>query len=168
MDVRQFKLYIDGRRLPRLFLRNRDTQMGVFTYMRFDGLVERFDTIDNEPVGEPVCEYDPLPDAPFAQLDGHALCFRLRPEDGGYVSVRLASELRDCVARIQLQGEGNEILDFARHDAGHWWRLESGNTYVISLEYVGARTQMTVKAVRCREPLLDLSRALLNRQARLC
>ena len=155
MDVRQFHLYIDGRRLPRWFLRNEDTQVGVRTFMRFNGDVERFDTSDDEPAGV----YDPLPEAPFAQLDGHALCFRLRPADGGYVVVKLATELAGCEMRWQVQGEGNEILDFAHHV----WKLESGVKYVITLDSVGARTQMTVEAVRCREPLLDLSSALLNR-----
>ena len=155
MDVRQFHLYIDGRRLPRWFLRNEDTQLGVKTYMHFDGQVERLDNSNDEIAGV----YDPLPEAPFAQLDGHALCFRLRPADGGYVVVKLATELAGCEMRWQVQGEGNEILDFAHHV----WKLESGVKYVITLDSVGARTQMTVEAVRCREPLLDLSSALLNR-----
>ena len=159
MDVRQFHLYIDGRRLPRWFLRNADTQAGVRTCMRFDGLVERFDTSDDEPAAV----YDPLPEQRFAQLDGHALCFRFRQEDGGYVSVRLATQLTDCDMRWQVQGEGNDILPFAQHDAGHWWRLDSGETYVLYLDSDGARTQMTFKAVRCREPLREWGRALLNR-----
>ena len=159
MDVRQFDVFIDGRVLPSWFLRNADTQEGVRTFMRFDGLVERFDTSNDEPAGV----YDQLPEQRFAQLDGHALCFRFRPGDGGYVSVRLATHLTDCDMRWQVQGAGNEILDFASHDSGHWWRLESGETYVIYLDYVDAHSQMTVKFVRCREPLRDLGRALLNR-----
>ncbi len=161
MDVRQFHLYIDGRRLPRWFLRNEDTQAGVRTFFRFDGSVQRFPL--EHPNGEPAGVYDPLEGAPFAQLDGHALCFRFQPADGGYVSMRLATELTDCEMSWQVQGEGNDIMPLARHATGHWWRLESGETYVITLDCVGVRTQMTVKVVRCREPLLDLSSALLNR-----
>ena len=158
MDVRQFHLYIDGRRLPRWFLRNEDTQMGVRTFFCFNGDVERFEHLD-EMSDEPAGVYDPLPEAPFAQLDGHALSFRLRPADGGYVVVKLATELAGCEMRWQVQGEGNEILDFAHHV----WKLDSGVTYVLTLDSAGVRTQMTVQAVRCREPLLDLSSALLNR-----
>ena len=157
MDVRQFHLYIDGRRLPRWFLRNEDTQLGVKTFMHFDGQVERLDTRNDEIAGV----YDPQQHAPFAQLDGHALCFRLRPADDGYVAVNLATALTDDHMSWQVQGEGNEILDFAHN--GWRWRLDSGVTYVITLDSVGVRTQMTVQAVRCREPLRDLSPALLNR-----
>ena len=156
MDVRQYNLYIDGRKLPHWFLPHAFTQMGVRTFMRFDGLVDRFDLSDDEPAGPP---YDPLPDRPFAQLDGHGLCFRLKPAEGGYVSVRLVTELADCHMSWQVQGEGNEILDFEHHV----WMLESGVTYVIYLHHGGERTQMTLQARRCREPLQDLSRALLNR-----
>ena len=161
MDVRQFHLYIDGRRLPRWFLRNEDTQVGVRTFFRFDGNVQRFEFA--RPNDEPAGVYDPLEGAPFAELDGHALCFQFKPADGGYVSMRLATELTDCQMNWQVQGEGNDIMPLAEHATGHWWRLDSGETYVITLDCVGRRTQMTVKFVRCREPLLDLSRALLNR-----
>ena len=64
MDVRQFDLFIDGRRLPGWFLRNEDTEMGVKTYMRFDGLVERFE-LDDEMNEEPPDVYDPLPEQRF-------------------------------------------------------------------------------------------------------
>lgn len=161
MDVRQFNLYIDGRRLPRWFLRNEDTQVGVKTFFRFDGNVQRFEF--ERPNDEAAGVYDPLEGAPFAQLDGHGLCFLFRPADGGYVSMRLATQLTDCEMTWQVQGEGNDIMPFAEHATGHWWRLESGETYVIHLDCAGVRTRMTVKYVRCREPLLDLSRALLNR-----
>jgi hypothetical protein len=162
MDVRQFHLYIDGRRLPRWFLRNEDTQVCERTFMRCDGSVERFE-YPWTGVDEPAVVYDPLEGAPFAQLDGHALCFLFRPADGGYVSMRLATQLTDCEMTWQVQGEGNDIMPFAEHATGHWWRLDSGETYVIHLDCAGVRTRMTVKYVRCREPLLDLSRALLNR-----
>jgi hypothetical protein len=162
MDVRQFNLYIDGRRLPRWFLRNEDTQEGVRTFLRFDGSVERFG-YPWRAVDEPAGVYDPLEGAPFAQLDGHALCFMFHPEAGGYVSMLLETQLTDCEMSWQAQGEGNDIMPFAEHATGNWWRLDSGETYVIHLNCAGLRTRMTVKCVRCREPLLDLSRALLNR-----
>ena len=161
MDVRQFHLYIDGRRLPRWFLRNEDTQLGVKTFMHFDGQVERFDTRNDEVAGV----YDPQQHAPFAQLDGHALCFRLRPADGGYVSVNLATTLTDDHLSWQVQGEGNEIVDCAQN--GWRWRLDSGVTYVIFVDYHGARSQMTLKAVRCRIPLRDRSRELLDHLNRM-
>lgn len=161
MDVRQFHLYIDGRRLPRWFLRNEDTQEGVRTFFRFDGRVERF--LWERPNDEAEGVFDPLEGAPFAQLDGHALCFMFRPADGGYVSMRLATELTDCEMSWQVQGEDDDAMPFAEHATGHWWRLDSGETYVIHLDLAGVRTRMRVKFVRCREPLLDLSRALLNR-----
>jgi hypothetical protein len=80
MDIRQYDIYIDGRRLPRWFLRDIDTQMGVASYFRFEGCVERFEAERDDGSMYPEDVYDPLmdPGVPaFAQLDGHILCFRL-------------------------------------------------------------------------------------------
>ena len=67
--------------------------------------------------------------------------------------MRLASEGN---LHWQVQGEGNEILELANHEFGIWWKLESEETYVIY-------PQMTVQMRRCRVPLRDVSRSVLNR-----
>ncbi len=54
---------------------------------------------------------------------------------------------------------GNEVLEFGNL----WWELESGETYVIYVDYFGAHTQMTVETCLCRIPLWDRNHELLNR-----
>jgi hypothetical protein len=60
----------------------------------------------------------------------------------------------------QTRGIGAEVHEFGDRDV---WELEWGVTYVIFVDYYGARSQMTPKAVRCLVPLRDLSRSWLNR-----
>ena len=164
MDIRQYEIYIDGRRLPSWFLRDADTQMGVASYFRFDGTVERFETNrDDGGSVHPEDVYD-LWQPVFAQLDGHILCFRLRPSTGAYeddyVVMRLGSEGN---LHWQVQGEGNEVMQLATDEFVIWWKLESEETYVIYVDYFDAKTQMTVQVRSCRMPLRDRSRAMLNR-----
>jgi hypothetical protein len=165
MDLRQYDLYIDGRRLPSWFLTDADTQFGIRADFIFDGWVERFDATQTELGPDDV--FAPWV-APFAQLHGHRLAFRLVRSSPGfgdvgdshYVVARLVPDVRQGSLQVQVQGQGNEVLDFQNL----WWEVESGETYVVRVDYEGTRTQqMTVQARRCRVPLRDLSRWRLNR-----
>jgi hypothetical protein len=152
MDIRRWDLYIDGRCLPRWFLTDAATQPGVRSYFRFDDSVEQYFGDEEEGV-----VFDPGAPA-FAQLGGYVLGFRQVRSDG-----RLAMRnYTQGVLHWQVQGEGHEVTELGEHEKGHWWILEPGVQYVIYADYFGARTMMTVMARRCRLPLRDMSRALLN------
>jgi len=161
MDIRQYEVHVDGVRLPRWFLTDADTQLGVRTEFAFDGYMERMQA-DGEPPASPTYSDGFVPHNPpsFAQLGGGVLSFRLREsvEEGYGTALRLGS--RATNADMHWQAQGGEICEFRGPGV---WELDWGETYVIYMDYHGARTQMTLKAVRCRLPLRDLSRARLNR-----
>ena len=157
MDIRRFHVYVDGRRLPRWFLPDSDTQLGVRSDLCFDGCVERFDARREEWGSvHPDDLYDPgLP--AFAQLRGHTLSLRLREAQhapwGVDTAVRLASAGTNL--HWQRQGAGNEVLDFGNQPL--WWELSWDQPYVIYVDYFGARSQMTFEVRPCRIPLRDRS-----------
>lgn len=159
MDIRQYDLYVDGLRLPPWFLTDADTQPGQRPDFQFDGWVSRSDAADSPTYTDLFVPNVPV----FGQLGGHRLTFKLVPSSAGfgqgdthYVSMRVSTP-GDLHA--QVEGVGNEVV--ALRDL--WWELEFEEKYVLYVDYFGARTQMTVMARRCRLPLRDLSRALLNR-----
>lgn len=145
MDIHQYDLYIDGRRLPHWFLTDADTQFGIRADFRFNGWVERFDATLAEP--HPDDLFAPHV-APFAELHGHRLAFRLVRSSPGfghgdthYVAARLVPDGRQGTLHVQVQGQGNEVEEV--HNL--WWEVESGETYVVHVHYLGGRTQqMTV------------------------
>ena len=160
MDIRQFDVYIDGHKLPRWFLTDADTQFGQRTNFEFDGYMRRLQP-DGEPPASP--HHDDLfaPHvSPFAELGGRVLGFRLRETDEGGRALRLISRSTNTNMHWKARGAGNELHEFI---GGGVWELEWGETYVLFVDYYGARSQMTLKAVRVRLALRDMSRALLNR-----
>ena len=163
MDVRQYEVYIDGVRLPRWFLTDADTQLGVRTEFAFDGYMERMQA-DGEPPDSPTYSDGFVPHNPpsFAQLGGRVLSFRLREsvQEGYGTAFSLGSRATNTNMHWHPRWMEGAIYEFR---GGGLWELEWGETYVIYADYHGARTQMTLRAVRCRLPLRDLSRARLNR-----
>ena len=161
MDVRQYDLFIDGQRLPPWFLTDADTQLGVRTKFRFDGYMERMLPDGSSPASPVYTDgFIPFNVASFAELGGRVLSLRLREsvQEGYGTALRLGSPATNTNMHWQVQG--GEICDLRSNSL---WELEWGETYVIYVDYHGARTQMTLRAVRCRLPLRDLSRARLNR-----
>jgi hypothetical protein len=159
MDIRQYDIYIDGIRLPRWFLPDSDTQLGVRSDFEFwDVSVERFGTETNV-FGELVSSTDQFTPgiAGFAGLD-RVLCFRLRRSVHG-LQMRLGSTGEHM--RLKAYGAGNVIVEFG-HDT--WWGLEWGRRYVLSAEDDGRRSQMTVEVRRLRVPFGASERSLLNRR----
>jgi hypothetical protein len=159
MDIRQYDLYIDGLRLPPWFLTDADTQLGQRPDFQFDGWVSRSDASDSPTYTD---LFTPNV-APFAQLSGHRLTFKLAPSSPGfgagdthYVSMKVSTQ---GTLHARVQGARNPLAEL-RH---LWWELEFGEQYVLYVDYLGARTQMTLEARRCRLALRDLSRARLNR-----
>ena len=161
MDIRQYEILIDGHQLPRWFLTDADTQFGVRTDFDFDGYMTRLQP-DGEPPASPVYTdgFVPYDVATFAELGGRVLGFRLRETDEGGRALRLISRSTNTNMHWKARGVGNELHEFT---GGGVWELEWGETYVLFVDYYGARSQMTLKAVRVRLPLRDMSRALLNR-----
>jgi hypothetical protein len=159
MDIRQYDLYIDGLHLSPWFLTDSDTQIGQRPDFQFDGSVRRSDASESP-------TYDDLftPSvSPFAQLSDHRLAFKLVPSSPGfgeddthYVSMKVSTQ---GTLHARVQGAANALVELR----DLWWELEFGEKYVIYVDYLGAGTQITVEARRCRLPLRDLSRARLNR-----
>lgn len=161
MDIRQYEVYIDGVRLPRWFLTDADTQLGVRTKFRFDGFITRMLPDGSSPASPVYTDgFVPYNVATFAELGGDILSFRLRESvrEGYGTALRLGSPATNTNMRWQVQG--GEICDLRSNSL---WELEWGEKYVIYADYHGARTQMTLEVRRCRLPLRDLSRARLNR-----
>ena len=157
MDIRQYEIYIDGVMLPRWFLTDADTQFGQRTDFEFDGYMTRLQP-DGEPPASPTYTdgFAPWNAATFAELRGRVLGFRLREaEDGrGELVLRLISGSGNTNMHWQTRGMGAEVHEFGGFGV---YELEWGVTYVIFVDYHGARSRMTLRAVRCRLPLRDVS-----------
>jgi hypothetical protein len=155
MDIRQYEIYIDGHKLPRWFLTDADTQFGQRTDFEFDGFMTRLQP-DGEPPASPTYTdgFMPWNVNLFAELEGRVLGFRLRETDDGDTAVRLISRSTNTNMHWQTRGMGAAVGEFGgRGD----WELEWGVTYVIFVDYHGDRSRMTLRVVRCRVPLRDVS-----------
>jgi len=155
MDIRQYEIYIDGHKLPRWFLTDADTQFGQRTDFEFDGFMTRLQP-DGEPPASPTYTdgFVPWNVATFAELEGRVLGFRLRETDDGDTAVRLISRSTNTNMHWQTRGMGAVVQEFG--GAGDW-ELQWGVTYVIFVDYHGDRSRMTLRVVRCRVPLRDVS-----------
>ena len=166
MDIRQYDLYIDGHKLPRWFLTDADTQLGMRPEFMFSGYAERADAAW---VPGPDDVFAPIPTvSPFAELSGHRLAFKLVPSGDGhgdgdthFVAVKLTSG-GSLHAKVEDEGD-EEVVEYRKL----WWELESREKFVVYVDYHGARKQMTLEARRCRIPLRDRSRELLDRLNRV-
>ena len=92
--------------------------------------------------------------ASFAELGGRVLGFRLRETEEGGRALRLISRSTNTNMHGQTLGMGAEVHEFGGFGV---YELEWGVTYVIFVDYHGDRSRMTLRVVRCRVPLRDVS-----------
>lgn len=163
MDIRQYDIYIDGVCLPRWFLTDADTQLGVRTEFRFDGYVRRMQADGSSPAS-PTYSDGFMPDHldSFAELHGRILSFKLRQsvEEGHGIVVRLGSRATNTNMHWRVEGGSHVVNEFGGNGV---WELDWGETYVIYVDYHGARTFIQLEVRRCRIALRDRSHELLNR-----
>ena len=155
MDIRQYEIYIDGHKLPRWFLTDADTQFGQRTDFEFDGFMTRLQPDGEPPVSPTYTDgFVPWNVNLFAELEGRVLGFRLRETEDGDTAVRLISRSTNTNMHWQTRGMGAAVQEFG--GSGDW-ELQWGVTYVIFVDYYGDRSRMTLRVVRCRLPLRDVS-----------
>jgi hypothetical protein len=141
--------------LPRWFLTDADTQFGQRTDFEFDGFMTRLQPDGEPPVSPTYTDgFVPWNVDTFAELEGRVLGFRLRETEEGGTAVRLISRSTNTNMHWQTRGMGAEVQEFGGRGV---WELEWGVTYVIFVDYHGDRSRMTLRAVRCRLPLRDVS-----------
>ena len=158
--MRQFDVYIDGVCLPRHFLRDAETQLGARSDFYFEDSVLRADAVPDvfgdydlfDEFTPPVTAGAPA--APFAQLQGHALTFKLGRSDWELSgrAVRVGSGDED----LRLQEPGGRLLYFGTR---HWPLLKWSTPYeVYEADNPAVRMTLEVRRVPFRE-----MRAALNR-----
>ena len=154
---REFDLYIDGVCLPRSFLADADTQLGVRNDFVFVGRVQRHHD-DEDPFAPGVPAGDVFdPGLPGFAVLCRLLSFRLRRSRHQEVAVKLGA--RGEVLRWRELGDPT----FHEFQDG-WWEFTWDTPYELYAAELGRQTQMTVE-VRRRPPLRDM-RSLLNRGGR--
>jgi hypothetical protein len=90
----------------------------------------------------------------FAELEGRVLGFRLRETEDGDAALNLISRATNTNMHWQTRGMGAAVQEFGGHGV---WELQWGVTYVIFVDYHGDRLRMTLRVMRCRLPLRDVS-----------
>ena len=162
--MREFDVYIDGVRLPPWILRDAETQVGARSDFYFEDSVLRADAVaDSDGDYDLFDEFTPAvtagaPAAPFAQLDAHALTFKLGRSDWELSgrAVRLGSGDED----LRLQEPGGRLFHFGTR---HWPLLKWSTPYEV-YEAGNRAVRMTLEVRRV--PLRDMG-AALNRMERM-
>lgn len=156
MDIRKFNVYIDGVCLPRWLLTDTDTQVNRQSSFTFDGEVERYPPhpdADYVSVFEVPLNYENGPW--FANLDGRALTFMSQMSE-----YETSFKISAIDAGLSLAFPNEEVDEdvVMQHS---WWELEWGREYVVYVD--GADSlEMTIEARRCRMPLRNVTRSLMN------
>ncbi len=158
--IRQYDIWIDGRKLSPNFLLDEETQPGLRVLLAFDGRVSLLDPNTFTPLKRT------QPRRNYAKLDGDAIEFQLQ-HDGSHKRACIASVSSYLIwTHHRVDGTLPPFVNFPNHPEGIQEQLVFGRTYVFAdtsivwssdsdcfINGVPRRPQMTL---RVTDPLAGL------------